>query len=44
MQEKKWVSCMQAKCHDHETETSLVSGTANHLHLKETFFYNLLFQ
>uniref|UniRef100_A0A8C5NP38 Cilium assembly protein DZIP1 n=1 Tax=Junco hyemalis TaxID=40217 RepID=A0A8C5NP38_JUNHY len=23
-QEKKWVSCMQAKCHDHETETSLL--------------------
>ncbi|XP_041334225.1 zinc finger protein DZIP1 [Pyrgilauda ruficollis] len=23
-QEKKWVSCMQAKCRDHETETSLL--------------------
>ncbi|XP_039586363.1 zinc finger protein DZIP1 isoform X3 [Passer montanus] len=23
-QEKKWVSCMQAKCHDHETETSML--------------------
>ncbi|NXI20420.1 DZIP1 protein, partial [Irena cyanogastra] len=23
-QEKKWMSCMQAKCHDHETETSLL--------------------
>ncbi|NXH02351.1 DZIP1 protein, partial [Loxia leucoptera] len=23
-QEKKWVSCMQAKCQDHETETSLL--------------------
>ncbi|NXB90238.1 DZIP1 protein, partial [Vidua chalybeata] len=23
-QEKKWMSCMQAKCHDHEAETSLL--------------------
>lgn len=39
MQEKKWMSLLQALRHDHETEKSLVSGTANHLHLKETFIF-----